>query len=78
MNEAILKRRAARVARGLKQSEAAHLLGLSQSRYSRIESGLIVPDAELRQRIAALLDVPVGELFASAAVLQFPSRATPQ
>lgn len=75
-NETINKRRAARVARGLRQSDLARTVGISQSRLSRIESGRLRPDPATMQRIAAVLRVPVSELFdGGAVVIRFPGRA---
>ena len=74
MNETIKKRRAARVALGLKQIDVARLVGVSQSRYSRIEAGVVVPDQDLRQRISNTLASPVNELFSAGTVIPFPRR----
>lgn len=57
-------RKLARISAGLSQEQAARAVGISQSRYSSIERGTIEPDGELAGRIAAVLGVEVGELFA--------------
>lgn len=50
-----------RTANGLKQIEAAKLLGISQSRYSQIENGLPMR-GKLAKHITAVTRVPIEVL----------------
>lgn len=75
MTNASSQRRARRVAIGLKQSDVARAIDISQATYSRIECGRIRPDNEMMQRIARVLRAPVHDLFDDGAtVIAFPGR----
>jgi transcriptional regulator with XRE-family HTH domain len=52
-----------RRARTLTQADIARLLDVSQQTYSKYESGLIRPSADIQARIAAVLGVSKRELF---------------
>ena len=45
------------------QFELAQRAGCSESQITKIETGRAVPDASLKQRIAAILEKPTFELF---------------
>jgi transcriptional regulator with XRE-family HTH domain len=51
----------------LSQAEAARLIGITQSKWSRIESGRTTPSLVLAQRLAARTGVPLERLAAVAA-----------
>lgn len=53
----------ARTARGLKQSDVASALDLTQGWYSKIERGETTPDVLLAQKIAAHFDTTIAELW---------------
>lgn len=55
--------RTAREALGLTQSNVARRLGISQSMYSRFETGRTVPDAYTLGRISRILDLRCDEIF---------------
>ncbi len=55
--------RAARVLKGFTQLQLAERVGAKEIEISRIETGRIQPTAELKQRIAAVLQKPTFELF---------------
>ncbi len=55
--------KAARVLRGMTQRELGQHVGLAEIEISRIETGRSSPDAELKRRIAAVLEKPVFEIF---------------
>lgn len=55
-----------RRARTLNQEQMARLLGVSQQTYSKYESGLVVPSADMQARIAAILGVSVETLWPTA------------
>ena len=55
--------KAARVLAGLTQLQLADKVGTREIEISRIETGRIQPPAELKQRIAAVLQKPTFELF---------------
>lgn len=52
---------AARVARGLKQSDLAKLAGVAQATISRVERGEVTPDAELAQTLIRELEVTLDD-----------------
>lgn len=54
-----------RKSRGISQQDLAEKLGVSARSLIRYESGERMPDAEFAGRIAAVLGVPVGELYGS-------------
>lgn len=51
-----------RMGKGERQWDIAKRIGISDSRYSKIENGLIVPKDELLEKIADALGVAVNEL----------------
>ena len=55
--------RAARVLKGFTQLQLAEQVGTKEIAISRIETGRIQPTADLKQRIAAVLQKPTFELF---------------
>ena len=55
--------RTARIARGLSQQQAADLVGLSQSAWSRVESGKTMPQRETLLLISRQFDVPVTQIL---------------
>ncbi len=55
--------KAARVLAGLTQLQLADKVGTREIEISRIETGRIQPTADLKQRIAAVLQKPTFELF---------------
>jgi DNA-binding XRE family transcriptional regulator len=55
--------KAARVLAGLTQLQNADKVGTREIEISRIETGRIQPAADLKQRIAAVLQKPTFELF---------------
>ncbi len=55
--------KAARVLRGLTQLQLAERVGSKEINISRLETGRVRPDAELKSRIAAVLKKPAFELF---------------
>ena len=55
--------KAARVLKGLTQLQLAEQVGTREIEISRIETGRVVPDASLKQRIADALGKPTFELF---------------
>lgn len=57
------RRKVARTAAGLSQSELAERLGVSQGYVSAIERGVKIPDDALKARIAVVLKVPVASLW---------------
>ena len=60
--------RALRLAKGLTQDDLAKLLGLSgKSAVAQWESGATQPRSSLLPRLAEILGVTVGDLFAEAA-----------
>ena len=70
--------RAFRRARRLNQREAAKVVGLSQSEWSRLESGQRRPRQELAERLSAITGVSLAALTklraAAAAALVFMDR----
>ena len=54
--------------KGYTQETLAQQLGVVRQTVSKWEKGLSVPDAELLQKIAEVLEVDVGELLGAAAV----------
>jgi transcriptional regulator with XRE-family HTH domain len=52
-----------RRARTLNQQQMAQLLGVSQQTYSKYESGLLVPSADMQMRIAAILGSSIDALW---------------
>lgn len=52
----------ARRARGLQQTKLAEMLGLDQSKVSRIERGSYEPRVSLARRIAKIVEVPLDRL----------------
>ena len=55
--------KAARVLKGMTQLELAEQVGLKEIEVSRIETGRVDADAELKRRIADVLQKPTFELF---------------
>ena len=55
--------KAARVLKSITQFQLAELVGTKEIEISRIETGRVVPDASLKQRIADALSKPTFELF---------------
>ena len=55
--------KAARVLRGLTQLQLAEKLGLEEHDLSRLETGRTQADADLKRRIAEVLQKPAFELF---------------
>ncbi len=55
--------KAARVLKGLTQLQLAEKVGTREIEISRIETGRARPDAELKRRIAEILQKPAFELF---------------
>ena len=53
--------------RGLRQYDAARLLGITDTRMSRIICGRLEATEEEKKRLAHLLQTPVQELFPDAA-----------
>ena len=54
---------AARVLKGLTQRQLAEKVGTREIEISRIETGRVMPDATMKQRIATVLEKPTFELF---------------
>ena len=52
-----------RLARTLSQGDMARILKIDQASYSRYEAGRALPDVGTRARIAAILGVPVKDVF---------------
>ena len=57
--------KAARVLRGMTQLQLASQLGMKEIEISRIETGRSQPDAEMKRRIAELLQKAPFDLFDS-------------
>lgn len=55
--------RAARVIQGLTQLQLAERIGRKEIEVSRFETGRAQPDADIKRRIAEVLDKPAFELF---------------
>ncbi len=55
--------KAARVLKGMTQLQLAELVGLKEIEVSRIETGRADADADLKRRIADVLQKPTFELF---------------
>ena len=55
--------KAARVLKGMTQLQLAEQVGLKEIEVSRIETGRVDADAELKRRIADVLQKPTFELF---------------
>jgi transcriptional regulator with XRE-family HTH domain len=55
--------KAARVLQGLTQLQLAERVGTKEIDISRLETGRSTPTAELKQRIAQVLQKPAFELF---------------
>ena len=55
--------KAARVLKGMTQLQLADQVGLKEIEVSRIETGRVDADAELKRRIADVLQKPTFELF---------------
>lgn len=54
---------AARVLRGLTQRQLAEKVGTREIEISRMETGRTQPDAEMKRRIADVLQKPAYEIF---------------
>ena len=54
---------AARVLKGVTQRQLAEQVGTREIEISRIETGRIMPDAAMKQRIATVLGKPTFEIF---------------
>ena len=52
-----------RLARGMTQAEAAELLGISSSVYSRYETGKRVPPLDMFEKMVDIFDVPSDYLL---------------
>jgi transcriptional regulator with XRE-family HTH domain len=61
-----------RVAAGQTQAQLAERATMADATISRIERGRLMPSVDLAQRLAAALDVSVGELLEGAV----PAKAT--
>ena len=55
--------KAARVLKALTQLQLAEMVGLQEHDVSRLETGRLQADPELKQRIADVLQKPAFELF---------------
>ena len=55
--------KAARVLKGVTQRQLAELVGTREIEISRIETGRVTPEADMKGRIAAVLGKPTFELF---------------
>jgi DNA-binding XRE family transcriptional regulator len=55
--------KAARVLKGMTQLQLADQVGLKEIEVSRIETGRVDAEAELKRRIADVLEKPTFELF---------------
>ncbi len=55
--------KAARVLKGLTQLQLADKVGTREIEISRIETGRVTPEAELKERIAEVLQKATFELF---------------
>ena len=55
--------KAARVLRGMTQLQLAEKVGLEEHDISRVETGRTEADAELKRRLAEVLQKPTFELF---------------
>jgi transcriptional regulator with XRE-family HTH domain len=53
--------------RGVRQYDAARLLGITETRLSRIMCGRLEATEDEKRKLARLLQMPIGELFAHAA-----------
>jgi transcriptional regulator with XRE-family HTH domain len=58
-----MRLKAARVLRGLTQLQLADRIGKKEIEVSRFETGRAQPDAEVKRRIADVLQRPAFELF---------------
>lgn len=56
--------RSLRIAIGLKQSEVASKLGISQIQYLYYETGKVCPDIYTLKKIAEVFDIEPGRFFA--------------
>ena len=54
---------AARVLKGITQRQLAEQVGTREIEISRIETGRVCPGADMKRRIAAVLQKPTFELF---------------
>ena len=54
---------AARVLKGITQRQLAEFVGTREIEISRIETGRVSPDADMKRRIALILQKPTFELF---------------
>ena len=54
---------AARVLKNITQRKLAELVGTREIEISRIETGRVIPDEQMKQRIALVLQKPTFELF---------------
>ena len=54
---------AARVLKGITQRQLAELVGTREIEISRIETGRVCPGADVKRRIAEVLQKPTFELF---------------
>ena len=55
--------KAARVLRGLTQMQLAEKVGTREIEISRLETGRVTPDTQIKQSIANALQKPTFELF---------------
>ena len=60
----LLALKMALMGRGVRQYDAARLLGITDTRMSRITCGRLEATDEEKKRLAQLLQTPVEELFA--------------
>ena len=56
---------AARVLKGLTQRQLGEKIGLKEIEVSRIETGRVPADPDVKRRIAEVLEKPAFELFAA-------------
>lgn len=64
----LLALKTALMRRGIRQYDAARLLGITDTRMSRIICGRLEATDDEKKRLAQLLQTPIEELFADAAL----------
>ncbi len=68
--------RKARKARGLNQEQFAELIGISQTTYSRIENGIVIPTQEMFEKIEAALEKSQPVFAPDIEVLDYTTLVT--
>jgi transcriptional regulator with XRE-family HTH domain len=58
-----MRMKAARVLKGLTQYQLAERIGTREIEISRIETGRVQPDPDVKRRIAEILQKPAFEIF---------------